>query len=327
MAFVVVPFGSTSPPPSVPWPETVQAENSLAASPFPEQLADYQQRFQFVIAPHVDVGIILVFAISSLAVYAIILGGWSSNNKYSLLGSLRSSAQFISYEMPMGLSVLGVILLTGSVNLERIIGYQTQMGWNILYQPAAFLLFLTCIFAECNRLPFDLPEAEQELVGGYHTEYSGLKFGMFFLGEYTHMITTSFLAVTLFFGGWQLPWLAEPGSGGVIIKLVVFAAKMSVFILFFMFVRWTLPRFRFDQLMSLAWQGLIPLALANLVSVMVVKHVVEHYRLDSRWLLLLLPVSLVLFLIMGVLLVRRKQTPARPVMVVRGHQRVEVMAR
>src|SRR5207302_4269130 len=126
----------------------------------------------------------------------------------------------VSYEIPMGMSVLGVILFTGSLNLERVIGYQAQHGWNICYQPLGFLLFLISVFAECNRLPFDLPEAEQELIGGYHTEYSALKFGLFFLGEYTHMITTSFLMVILFFGGWHFPWIAEPGPGGVVAKLV-----------------------------------------------------------------------------------------------------------
>src|SRR5262249_3453325 len=156
-------------------------------------------------------GMVFIFAVTSLAVYAIILGGWASNNKYSFIGGLRSSAQLVSYEIPMGMSILGVILFTGSLNLERVIGQQVDHGWHSFYQPLAFVIFLTSAFAECNRLPFDLPEAEQELVGGYHTEYSALKFGMFFLGEYTHMVTTSFLLVILFFGGWHLPALAEAG--------------------------------------------------------------------------------------------------------------------
>src|SRR5262245_4383236 len=215
LAFAVVPFGRTSPPPSVPWPATPEAAEALAQTDFPERAQEYNQQYQFVIAQHVDIGILFVLAIGSLAVYAIILGGWSSNNKYSLLGSLRSSAQLISYEFPLGMSILGVILLAESTNLERIIEHQTYAGWHVWYQPVAFLLFLISVFAECNRLPFDLPEAEQELVGGYHTEYSGLKFGMFFLGEYTHMITTSFLAAALFFGGWLLPGVTEPGQAGV----------------------------------------------------------------------------------------------------------------
>src|SRR5262249_11337599 len=153
----------------------------------------------------------------SLTVYAIVLGGWSSNSKYSFLGALRSSAQLISYEIPMGTSILGVILLTESLNLEEMIRRQAQggcFGWNIWFQPLAFLLCLASVLAECNRLTFDLPEAEQELIGGYHTEYSALKFGMFFLGEYAHVITTSFLLVILFFGGWHFPWIAEPNVWG-----------------------------------------------------------------------------------------------------------------
>ena len=167
----------------------------------------------FVIAKNIDIGILFIFAVSSLAVYGIILGGWASNNKYSLLGGLRSSAQIISYEIPLGLSILGVVLITGSLNLERIIWHQaSRHGWNIFFQPLAFLLFMISAFAECNRLPFDLPETEQELVGGYHTEYNAMKLAFFFLGEYTHMVTTSFLMVILFFGGWHFPFIAEPTS-------------------------------------------------------------------------------------------------------------------
>jgi NADH-quinone oxidoreductase subunit H len=182
------------------------------------------------------------------------------------------------------MSILGVVLISGSLNLERIIGHQAGGGWNVFYQPLAFLIFLVSGFAECNRLPFDLPEAEQELIGGYHTEYSAMKFAMFFLGEYTHLVTTSFLNVTLFFGGWHFPWIAGMDAHWLI-KLVVFGAKVAFFILFFMLIRWTIPRFRFDQLMALAWKVLIPLALVNLVCVMIVK------QLDwSLW--MLLPVSI-----------------------------------
>jgi NADH-quinone oxidoreductase subunit H len=248
LAFAVVPFGPTSTPGNA-------------------------RQYQFVIAPRIDIGIVFVFAVTSLTVYSIILGGWSSNSKYSLLGALRSSAQLVSYEIPMAMSVLGIVLLAGSLNLERIISGQATtgiLGWYIWYQPVAFLLFLASAFAECNRLPFDLPEAEQELIGGYHTEYSALKFGLFFVGEYTHVMTTSFLLVILFFGGWHFPLIAEPESWAGF-KLVIFLLKMSGFILFYMLVRWTLPRFRFDQLMGLAWKVMIPLALVNLVLVMVVK--------------------------------------------------------
>jgi NADH-quinone oxidoreductase subunit H len=276
LAFAVVPFGPTDAPPQVKWAESTTEAAAIQTPELRAKVDAYNENYQAVIAPHVDIGIVFVFAVSSLAVYGIILGGWSSNNKYSLLGSLRSSAQLISYEIPMGLSVLGVVILTGSLNLERIIGAQLTHGWNVVYQPLACLLFLTSIFAECNRLPFDLPEAEQELVGGYHTEYSAMKFALFFLGEYTHMVTTSFLFVILFFGGWHFPWIAEPGSFWVV-KLIVFAVKMFLIILFFMLVRWTLPRFRFDQLMGITWKVLIPLALVNLLVVMVVKQLAEAY--------------------------------------------------
>jgi NADH-quinone oxidoreductase subunit H len=236
------------------------------------------------------------------------LGGWSSNDKYSMLGGLRSSAQLISYEIPMGLSVLGVLAVTGSLNLETIIDYQVKHGWNVFYQPLAALLFITSVFAECNRLPFDLPEAEQELVGGYHTEYSAMKFALFFLGEYTHMITTSFLIAILFFGGWHFPGTnALSGVGGILVKLIVIAAKMVLFIIFFMLIRWTLPRFRFDQLMGLTWKVLLPLALVNIVCVIIIK----QFHL-SEW--LLLPLSLgTLFLVAGLALYMPRQRPRAPI--------------
>ncbi len=295
LAFAVVPFGPTNIPAGEP-------------------------PYEFVIAPGVDIGIVFVFAVTSLTVYAIILGGWSSNNKYSFLGALRSSAQLISYEIPMGMSILGVILLTGSLNLETVIEQQVRhgiWGWNIWYQPLAFLLFLTSVLAECNRLPFDLPEAEQELIGGYHTEYSALKFGMFFLGEYTHVITTSFLLATLFFGGWDFPGVTSVGGLlGIILKLVVLLLKMSSFIVFYMLIRWTLPRFRFDQLMGLAWKVMIPLALLNLVCVMVVKEWDWH----PLW---LLPVSLLLLVATAVVAGWWPRPPKRVLTVTRGHERME----
>jgi NADH-quinone oxidoreductase subunit H len=272
LAFAVVPFGPTEAPPERPWPQTVEQEAKAADPAFSRQLDDYNQGVQFVIAPHVDIGIVFVFAVTSLATYGIILGGWSSNNKYSMIGALRSSAQLISYEIPMGMSVLGVILMSGTLNLERMITHQVEAGWNILYQPLACLLFVVCVLAECNRLPFDLPEAEQELVGGYHTEYGAMKFALYFLGEYTHMITTSFLLVVLFLGGWHFPWLAGNSPAAIVLKLFVMAVKMVVLIVFYMLIRWTIPRFRFDQLMGLAWKMLIPLALINLICVMIVKH-------------------------------------------------------
>lgn len=238
---------------------------------------------QFVIAPGVDIGLLFVLAVGSMGAYAVVLGGWSSNNKYSLLGSLRSSAQLISYEIPMGMSLLGAMYLAGSLNLEQIILFQHDQGWNVLFQPVLCLIFVVSIFAECNRLPFDLSEAEQELVGGFHTEYSGMKFALFFLGEYTHMIATSFIVVAVFFGGWLLPGVTTPGWGGwgdAILKLSIYAGKMLLFVMFYMFVRWTLPRFRFDQLMGLAWKVLMPLSLANIVLIVAV----SHFGL-SKWLL------------------------------------------
>ena len=266
LAFVVIPFGATEPPPSPP-----VAGNVQAVAEYQRELETYRQSYQAVVAPGLDVGIVFLFAISSLAVYAVILGGWASNNKYSFLGALRSSAQMISYEIPLGMSILGVVLMAGSLNLETIIWSQATGGpWFFFVQPVAFLIFMISAFAECNRLPFDLAEAEQELIGGFHTEYSALKFAMFFLGEYTHMVTTSFLMAILFFGGWHFPFIAEAESFWVF-KVVVLIAKAAFFILLFMVIRWTLPRFRFDQLMTLAWKVLIPLALVNLVCVMVVK--------------------------------------------------------
>ena len=307
------------------WPQTtteqalVEAADEVYAAAqdppqpsYKERLEEYNGTYQFVIAPHVNIGIVFVFAVGSLTVYAIILGGWSSNNKYSMLGSLRASAQIISYEIPMGMSVLGVMLLAGSLNLERIIDWQVQHGWNFLYQPLGMLLFITAIFAECNRLPFDLPECEQELVAGYHTEYSGMKFALFMIGEYTHVITTSFLVMILFFGGWHLPFLADVGGvGGAILKLAILCGKMFLFILFYMMVRWTLPRFRFDQLMGLAWKVLLPLALLNLVAVLVIKQLGW-----TPW--ILLPVSLVILVGAAYVTLLMPKPPARPGRTIKG---------
>jgi NADH-quinone oxidoreductase subunit H len=295
---------------------------AFAVVPFGPTDVSHPQEYQFVIAPGIDIGIVFVFAVTSLTVYAIILGGWASNNKYSFLGALRSSAQIVSYEIPMGMSILGIVLLTGSLNLERIIDHQVRggiLGWNIWYQPLAFLLFLVSVFAECNRLPFDLPEAEQELIGGYHTEYSALKFGLFFLGEYTHIITTSFLLVILFFGGWHFPGLTEvDGLGGTVLKLVVFLIKMTCFIIFYMVIRWTIPRFRFDQLMGLAWKVMIPLALANLVCVMIIKHM--------DWpLWILLPTSIGLLVGSALLADSLPRGPKRVMRVTRGHEEFETV--
>jgi NADH-quinone oxidoreductase subunit H len=329
LAIAVVPVGPTTPPPGLPgqkWLQTVADEKAFQAKEaeraaageetFQQEVEKYNNTLQFVIAPRVDIGIVFVFAIGSLAVYAIVLGGWSSNSKYSLIGALRSSAQLISYEIPMGLSVLGVLLVTGSLNLEKIIDFQHAHGWNILFQPTACLLFCIAIFAECNRLPFDLPESEQELVGGYHTEYGAMKFALFFLGEYAHMVTVSFLMVSLFFGGWLLPGLATPETGGVILKLIIFVVKATLFIVFFMVVRWTLPRFRFDQLMGLAWKGLLPLGVANLVGVLVIKHFEPELGRHGPW--LMLPLSLAILIAAGYLTLRLPPTHGRTPLNVSG---------
>jgi len=247
LAFAVVPFGPVDDAPS--W-------------------------MRFIIAPSLDMGLVFIFAVGSLAVYGVILGGWASNNKYSALGSLRASAQVVSYEIPLGMSILGVALFSGTLNLEQVLRQQADagiLGWYVWTQPLACLIFFTAALAESNRLPFDLSECEQELVGGYHTEYSAMKFAMFFLGEYTHVITISFLTAILFFGGWHFPGIATPESayfGAWAVKLLVLLTKVLCVILFIMLIRWTIPRFRFDQLMGLAWKVLIPLSLGNVVAVM-----------------------------------------------------------
>lgn len=258
---------------------------AFAVVPFGPTAEDYGW-FRFVLAPGVDIGILFIFAVGSLAVYGIIIGGWASNNKYSALGSLRASAQVISYEIPLGMSVLGVALLGGTLNLEQIIGNQAAAGvagWYAWTQPLACLIFFTASLAEANRLPFDLAECEQELVGGWHTEYSALKWGMFFLAEYTHVIIISFLVSILFFGGWHLPGIAESDSnyfGAWAVKVGVLLAKVAACIVLIMMIRWTIPRFRFDQLMGLAWKGLIPLSIANVICAMMVR----EFDLSRWWL-------------------------------------------
>jgi NADH-quinone oxidoreductase subunit H len=262
LAIAVVPFGSTVAPPT---PKESVADFDAAQ-------AEYRSHFTFAIAPGLDVGILYVFALGSLAVYGVILAGWSANNKYSLIGSLRSSAQIISYEIPLGLSVIGVFLMAGSLNFERVIDWQTRNGWFLLFQPLALLLFMVSTYAESSRLPFDLPEAEQELVGGYHTEYSSMKLAMMLMAEYFHLITTSFIVAIVFLGGWHLPWIGRIGDpvAAAVIKLLVLVGKMTLLVGLALVVRWTIPRFRFDQLMNLAWKVMIPLGLINLVCVMVV---------------------------------------------------------
>jgi NADH-quinone oxidoreductase subunit H len=202
-----------------------------------------------------NIGLLLSTALSSLAVYGVVLAGWSSNNRYSLLGGLRGTAQMISYEIPMGLALLSVVLSTGTLNLSQIVHAQEE-SWLIWTQPLSFLIYLITAFAETNRAPFDLPESEQELIGGYHTEYGGMRFALFFLAEYVNMLAVSALAVTLFLGGWKGPWD---------LPLVWFVLKVAALIFFFMWVRATMPRFRYDQLMGFGWKILIPMATLNLL--------------------------------------------------------------
>src|ERR1017187_9986329 len=249
LTICVIPFGSTHPI-TLPWGYTMKS---------PGVIAD------------VGIGVLLVFAISSLSVYGIVLAGWSSNSKYPFLGGIRSRAQMISYEISMGLSVIPIFLVVGSLNLSDVIGYQTHglFSWLVFKQPLAFAIFLVAAFAETNRTPFDLPEAEQELAGGYNIEYSSIKFALFFMGEYANMILASAMMVTLFFGGWTLPWFGLDQTAttlpGCIAHIAIFLAKVFGFLLGFIWVRWMWPRFRYDRLMDLGWRRFIPLALANIV--------------------------------------------------------------
>ncbi len=224
---------------------------------------------------NIEMGLLVILSISSLAAYGIAFAGWSSNNQYALLGGVRSSAQLISYEIVMGMAVVSLVMMTGSVNMSEIVKGQDHLmfgfipAWNILRQPLTFILFLVAAFAETNRAPFDLPEAEQELVGGYHTEYTGMRYAWFMLGEYAALFTMCSIIVTLFLGGWTLPGLSLlSGLPWYVLALVsfgIFLAKVIFMIFFFMWVRWTLPRFRWDQLMRLGWTRLIPLALFNIL--------------------------------------------------------------
>ncbi len=219
---------------------------------------------------NLNVGFLYLLAVGSLSVYGVVLAGYASNNKYAFYGGMRAAAQMISYELPLGLGLLVVLLVSGTLQLDQIVQQQAATGvWNIFLHPIAFFLVLVSALAEANRAPFDLPEAEQELVGGYHTEYSAMKFAMFFLGEYAHMITSSALIVALFFGGWHFWGLPGPENvtwWAMLIKLAVYLTKVALFIALFMLVRWTLPRFRFDQLMRVAWQSLVPIGVALLAA-------------------------------------------------------------
>jgi NADH-quinone oxidoreductase subunit H len=258
----------------------IPAMITWAVIPFASPLPTPWGRIDMVVAD-LPVGFLFCLAISSLGVYGIVLAGWSSNNKYALLGGLRSSAQMISYEIAMGMSTVCVLLLSGNVSLSTIIQQQATMGWNVLLLSIAFFIFLVSSFAETNRLPFDLPEAESELVAGYHTEYSAMKFSFFFIAEYANMVTASALITSLFFGGWDIPftqWDNLPPFTVLktVLTLGVFLTKVLFFVFFFMWIRWTVPRFRYDQLMSLGWKVMLPLALAYITIIATVVLVLDR---------------------------------------------------
>jgi NADH-quinone oxidoreductase subunit H len=230
----------------------------------------------------INVGVLYIFGVVSLGVYGVMIGGWASNNKYSLLSAIRAASQNISYEIAMGLSIIALLLVTGTMSLREISDQQHGWHWNVLYQPLGFIIFLICAFAETNRAPFDLPECETELIGGYHTEYSSMKLGFYLFAEYINMFVSSAVIATLYFGGYNYPgmdWVllnVGPVLGPIIGTLVLFI-KIFGFIFFFMWVRWTIPRFRYDQLMHLGWKVLIPLAIANIIVTGVVIALVEKF--------------------------------------------------
>ena len=236
----------------IPWGNTLE----IGGRTIPLQIAN------------INIGVLYMFGVVSLGAYGIMIGGWSSNNKYSLMGAIRAASQIISYELAMGLSLIALIMLNGSMSLNDIVDHQRNNLWNVVYQPIGFLIFLVCAFAETNRAPFDLPECETELIGGYHTEYGSMKLGFYLFAEYVNMFISSALMSTLYFGGYAIPFISHfglPHNVETILGTAFLFAKIGGFIFLFMWVRWTLPRFRYDQLMNLGWKMLIPLALLNLV--------------------------------------------------------------
>ncbi len=216
----------------------------------------------------INIGILYVFGVVSIGVYGIMIGGWASNNKYSLMGAIRASSQMISYELAMGLSIIALIMTTGTLSVREIVEQQHGIHWNVFVQPLGFLLFIVCAFAECNRTPFDLPECETELVGGYHTEYSSMKLGFYLFAEYINMFISSAIISSLYFGGYNFPFIDQLGLSHNMLTMLgtlIFFGKIFFFIFFFMWIRWTIPRFRYDQLMHLGWRIMIPLALVNIL--------------------------------------------------------------
>ncbi|MGV8094643.1 MAG: NADH-quinone oxidoreductase subunit NuoH [Mangrovibacterium sp.] len=237
----------------IPWGGTL----TIGGREFSLQIAD------------LNVGILYVFAMVSIGVYGIMIGGWASNNKYALLGSIRAASQMISYEIAMGMSIIALILSTGTLSMNEIVQQQHGMHWNVFYQPLGFLVFIICAIAETNRAPFDLPECETELIGGYHTEYSSMKLGFYLFAEYINMFISSAVIVTLYFGGYNMPFIDRLGLSPNLVTLlgtVFFFLKIFGMIFLFMWIRWTLPRFRYDQLINLGWKGLMPLAILNILA-------------------------------------------------------------
>ena len=218
----------------------------------------------------VDMGILLIFSIVSIGVYGIMIGGWASNNKFSLISAIRAASQMVSYELPMGMALIALLFLTGSLKMSEIVTNQIQHGWHVLYQPLGFIIFFVCALAECNRTPFDLPEAENELNFGYHQEYSSMKLGFYLFAEYINMFISSAVMVTLYWGGYDIPFVNEANWGLApwlmsLIGFSVLMMKVAFFLFVFLWIRWTIPRFRYDQLMKLGWKKLIPLALLNMI--------------------------------------------------------------
>jgi len=237
----------------IPWGWTID----VAGRQVPLQITD------------LNIGVLYIFGVVSLGVYGIMIGGWASNNKFSLISSIRGASQMISYELAMGLSLLAVLMIVGDLRMSAIVGYQIEHGWNIIFQPLGFLIFFICALAECNRTPFDLPEAENELNFGYHQEYSSMKLGFYLFAEYINMFISGVVMATLFFGGYDIPFVNEAAWGTEwwvgLVGFLVLMAKSLFFVFLFMWIRWTIPRFRYDQLMKLGWKGLLPLALANMI--------------------------------------------------------------
>lgn len=239
----------------IPWATPFAGPNNTVITP---QVAD------------IDMGILFVFSVVSVGVYGIMIGGWASNNKFSLMAAIRGASQMVSYELPMGLALIAVLFMTGSLKMSEIVANQVENGWHVLYQPLGFLIFFICALAECNRTPFDLPEAENELNFGYHQEYSSMKLGFYLFAEYINMFISSAVMVTLYFGGYDIPFVDEStwglSSGWMaFISFSVLMTKIFFFLFLFLWIRWTIPRFRYDQLMNLGWKKLIPLALVNMI--------------------------------------------------------------